>query len=40
MERVADKIKDTMGDREKELMSKDVCLRKASELIANEAKEK
>ena len=36
----ADKIKDTMGDREKELMSKDVCLRKASELIANEAKEK
>ena len=35
----ADKIKDTMGDREKELMSKDVCLRKAAELIAAEAKE-
>ena len=35
----ADKIKDTMGDKEKELMSKDVCLRKAAELIAAEAKE-
>lgn len=35
----ADKIKETMGDREKELMSKDVCLRKAAELIAAEAKE-
>ena len=35
----ADKIKDTIGDREKELMSKDVCLRKAAELIAAEAKE-
>ncbi|MDO4188101.1 MAG: trigger factor [Lachnospiraceae bacterium] len=35
----ADKIKDTMGDREKELMSKDVCLRKAAEFIAAEAKE-
>ena len=34
-----DKIKDTIGDREKELMSKDVCLRKAAELIAEEAKE-
>ena len=36
----ADKIKETMGDREKELMSKDVCMRKAAELIASEAKEK
>lgn len=36
----ADKIKETMGEREKELMSKDVCLRKAAELIASEAKEK
>jgi len=35
-----DKIKDTMGDREKELMAKDVCMRKAAELIASEAKEK
>ena len=34
-----DKIKDTIGDREKGLMSKDVCLRKAAELIAEEAKE-
>jgi len=36
----ADKIKDTFGDREKELMSKDVAIRKAAELIASEAKEK
>ena len=36
----ADKIKDTMGDRERELMSKDVAIRKAAELISSEAKEK
>ena len=36
----ADKIKETMGDREKELMGKDVAIRKAAELIASEAKEK
>ena len=36
----ADKIKETVGDREKELMGKDVAIRKAAELIASEAKEK
>lgn len=35
----ADKLKESIGDREKELMSKDVCLRKAVELVAAEAKE-
>ena len=35
----ADKFKESIGDREKELMSKDVCLRKAVELVAAEAKE-
>ena len=34
-----DKLKESIGDREKELMSKDVCLRKAVELVAAEAKE-
>ena len=34
-----DKFKESIGDREKELMSKDVCLRKAVELVAAEAKE-
>ena len=35
----ADKLRESIGDREKELMSKDVCLRKAVELVAAEAKE-
>ena len=35
----ADKLKESIGDREKEIMSKDVCLRKAVELVAAEAKE-
>ena len=35
----AAKLKESIGDREKELMSKDVCLRKAVELVAAEAKE-
>lgn len=34
-----DRLKESIGDREKELMSKDVCLRKAVELVAAEAKE-
>ena len=34
-----DKLKESIGEREKELMSKDVCLRKAVELVAAEAKE-
>ena len=36
----ADKLAETIGDNEKDMMKKDVCIRKAAELIANEAKEK
>lgn len=35
-----DKLKEKVTDREKELISKDVCIRKAIEFIASEAKEK